>query len=97
MKANVKAKSLKQDTSAYTKMVGGLVALLLTVIVGVLVFWEVSDSIELNNDDANSSKNDTTDMASTVFSLLPIVALVIVASIILAVVMGFGGGGKGGM
>lgn len=31
-------------------------------------------------------------MASTVFSLLPIIALVVVAAIILGVVMGFGGG-----
>ncbi|MBS3749745.1 MAG: hypothetical protein KGY67_08630, partial [Candidatus Thermoplasmatota archaeon] len=61
-----------------------------------LVFWEVNDSIDLSSDDANTSRNETTDMASTVFSLLPLVALVIVASIILAVVMGFGGG-KGGM
>ena len=66
---------------------------------GVLVFWEMSDAITLDSADANTSKNETTDMASTVFSLLPLVALVIVASIILGVVVGFGGGGdnKGGM
>jgi len=96
MKANQSAKNFKQDTSGYTKIVGGLVALLLTIIIGVLVFWEVNDSIDLSSDDANTSRNETTDMASTVFSLLPLVALVVVASIILAVVMGFGGG-KGGM
>jgi hypothetical protein len=96
MKANQNAKNLKEDTSGYTKIVGGLVALLLTIIIGVLVFWEVNDSITLSSDDANDSRNETTDTASTVFGLLPLVALVVVASIILAVVMGFGGG-KGGM
>ena len=70
--------------------------MLLTIIIGVLVFWEVNDSITLDSTDANESRNETTDMASTVFSLLPLVALVVVASIILAVVMGFGGG-KGGI
>ena len=75
-------------------MVGGLVALLLVIIVGVLVFWEVNDSITLGNEEANESRNATTDMASTVFALLPLIALVLVASIILAVVMTFGGGKK---
>ena len=99
MKANQNViKGIKEDKAAYTKVVGGLVALLLTIIVGVLVFWEVNDSITLSSDTANTSRNETTSMASTVFSLLPIVALVIVAAIILAVVLGFGGGGgKPGM
>jgi len=84
-----------KDNRAYTKIVGSLVALLLTIIVGVLVFWEVADSIEMDSAEANESKNETTDMASTVFSLLPIVALVVVAAIILGVVLGFGGGRAG--
>jgi hypothetical protein len=63
----------------------------------VMIFWQVNDSIVLSNDDANTSRDGVTAMATTVFTLLPIVALVIVASIILAVVMGFGGGGKGGL
>ena len=97
MKANQKFKDIKADKTAYTKVVGGLVALLLTIIIGVLVFWEVNDAITLSSDDANTSRNQTTDMASTVFTLLPIVALVIVAAIILGVVLGFGGSGKRGM
>lgn len=48
---------------------------------------------------ANLSRNATTDMAGTVFGLLPIVALVIVAAIILGVILGFGAapGKKGGI
>jgi len=88
-------RKLIKNKAAYTKIVGGLVALLLMIIVGVLVFWETSDAIDLPNDDANTSKDTVTDMASTVFGLLPIVALVIVAGIIIAVIMGFGGGRKG--
>ena len=93
MKANQSIKNLKQDQAGYVKIVGGLVALLLMIIVGIMVFWEVSDSIELDSTEANDSKNETTDMASTVFGLLPIIALVVVASIIIGVIIGFGGGG----
>jgi len=95
MKANKKALDIVENKAAYTKVVGGLVALLLTIIVGVLVFWETNDAITLGTPAANTSRNATTTMASTVFSLLPLVALVIVASIILGVVLGFGGGRKG--
>ena len=95
MKSNRKFKELKQNNAGYVKVVGGLVALLLMIIVGILVFWETSDSIELSSADANASKNSTTDMATTVFDLLPIIALAVVASIIIGVIIGFGGSGKG--
>jgi len=95
MKANRSFKLLRNDKAGYTEAVGGLVALLLVIIIGVLVFWEVNDSITFTNDNANESRNETLDMASTVFALLPLIALVIVAGIILAVVMNFGGGKAG--
>jgi len=88
MKANQKFRNDK----GYMSAVGSLVGLLLTIIIGVLVFWEVSDAIQMKSEEANESKNKTTDMASTVFGLLPIVALVVVAAIILGVILGFGGG-----
>ena len=82
------------DKTGYARVVGGLVALLITIIAGVLVFWEFNDAVTLGSAAANTSRNATTSMASTVFGLLPLIALVVVASIILSVVMGFGGGGK---
>jgi len=54
----------KIDDHAYVKVVGTLVALLLTIIIGVLVFWEVSDAITLESQEAQESKNKTTDTAS---------------------------------
>jgi heme/copper-type cytochrome/quinol oxidase subunit 4 len=90
MKANHKIKEMKQDQAGYVKIVGGLVALLLMIIVGILVFWETSDAIDLSSDDGNDSKDKTTEMATTVFSLLPIIALAVVASIIIGVIIGFG-------
>jgi len=169
MKANQNAKKFSQNQEAYTKIVGGLVALLITIVIGVMIYWEVETSVDSfeeqtqtftgyshgNNasaqtitlDNSPNSASDTNitcysstagtlsyptfslshktvtitagsasnytqvnatytshlstdasesnDMSGTVFSLLPIVALVVVASIILAIVLGFGGGKKG--
>jgi len=92
MKANQKfIKS--EDAQIGVGMIGGLVALLITIIVGILIYWQLSGSIALTNDAANESRDGVNSMASTVFSLLPIIALVVVASIILGVVVGFGRGG----
>ena len=83
---------------------GGMIALLVAIIIGVLVFYEINDNISF--DSANTSaeqakyraaRNTTNDTAETVFTLLPIIAIVLIASIILAVVSGFGGRKGGGL
>lgn len=94
MRSNVKARSMNND-DGYIRVVGGLVALLLVIIIGVMIFWEVADSITLTNSQANESKNATTAMATTVFGLLPLIALVVVAAIILGVILAFGSGKVG--
>jgi len=187
MKANQKIKNMKNNDQGYTKVVGGLVALMLMIIVGIMVFWETFDSIdafdsvtetfttdtdgntftqwaggtsgsnytgeviELDNSpnsitsvvawngtgstvaeqtvtagtqyttshtlisivagqltnftqlnvtytsEMASSGDGATDMATTVFGLMPIIALAVVASIILMVIVGFGSSRKGGL
>ena len=89
--ANPILRSLDDD-SAYTKIVGGLIALLVTIGVGALVFWEITDNFEGSSSDANDSIDEVEDMASTVFDLLPIIALVVVAAIIIGIVVKMGGG-----
>lgn len=91
MKANSKFRQLKTENSGYTRVIGGLIALLVTIGVGALVFWEIIDSFEGTSAEANASMNSTTDMAATVFDLLPIVALVVVAAIIIGIVVKMGG------
>ena len=185
MKANKKIRNLSGDTKAYVKVVGGLVALLLMIIVAVMVYWETQGSIDAFGEVTETSTSDTdgntfvvygtreggigsnytgelvkldnsvdsigsvyacgtgltpqtctvtthytlnesryiwivgdvltnftqvnvtytsnmatgedttSDMAATVFNLLPIIALAVVASIIIGVIIGFGGGKKG--
>ena len=179
MKANQKTKSFRSDTNGNTKLVGGIVALLLVIIVGVLVFYQTEDSVSSfdeqyeeftgytrwaggttgsnytgvtitlsispnNAADTNvtcynesggageiegypaftlnhkniviagnatgnftqvnvtytthmgSDSAEVMGMAGTIFSLLPLIALVMVAGVILAVVMNFGSGRKNG-
>ena len=45
MKANKKFKSITGNVDAYTKVVGGIVALLLTIVIGVMIYYEVSDGV----------------------------------------------------
>jgi len=80
------------NRDGYTKMIGSVIALLVVIGVGALVYWEITDNFEGSSDAANDSLNDTNNMASTVFGLLPIVALVIVAAVIIGVVVRMGGG-----
>jgi len=91
----VKYLKLLKNDSGYVKLVGALIALLVTIGVGALVFWEITDNFEGSSTEANDSINETEDMASTIFGLLPIIALVVVAAIIIGVVVGMGGKGKG--
>ena len=85
------AEGLKKSDNAYARMVGGLVALLITIIVGILVYWQISGGITLTSDTANTSRDGVNTMATTVFGLLPIIAIVVIGSILIGLVIGFGG------
>ena len=101
MKANasLKLKSIKHDNKGQMAVtLGGMIALLVAIIIGVLVFYEINDNISFDSSASNTghvsyraARNSTNDTAETVFTLLPIIAIVLIASIILAVVAGFGG------
>jgi len=94
MKANSKSKNLKQGdhASLYAGAVGGLIALLVIIGVGAMIFYQVTDSFEGTNNETNDTIDETQDMGATVFGLLPIIALVLVASIIIGVVINMGTG-----
>lgn len=172
MKANQFIK-LKHDDSGYVKVVGGIIALLITILVGIMIYFNVVDSADAYDDSitetftgyawatANASawsvdldyspvnaantnvtcyngtagtesyptfglsnkrinvaadaadyfsqvnvtyvshiantESGATSTASSVFGLLPIIALVVVAVIIVGVVIGFGRGRGGGL
>lgn len=89
-------KAFRQERSGYAKVVGGLVGLMITIIIGILVYWQISGSITLSSDTANTSRDNVDTTASTVFLLLPIIAIVVIGSILIGLVAGFGGSGGGG-
>jgi len=92
-------RKLINNNEGYTKAVGMIIALLVTIGIGAVVFWEITDGITGSSTEANDSLNETQDMATTVFGLLPLIALVVVGAILIGIVIrGFaGGGGKGGI
>jgi len=94
MKANSKSKNLKQGdhASLYAGAVGGLIALLVVIGVGAMIFYQITDNFEGTSNESNDTIDEAQEMGTTVFGLLPIIALVLVASIIIGVVMTMGTG-----
>ena len=88
-------KKLSMSNHAYVQAVGALVALLVTIGVGAIVFFEITATFD-GEAAADDAVNDTEDMGATVFELLPIIALVVVAAIIIGVVITMGTGRRGG-
>jgi len=85
--------SLKKNDSGNVQMVGMVVGLLITIIIAVLIFYNVAGSIdtttidaELTGTPAANATDDTLDQAATFFTIAPILALVIIAVIIIGYV-----------
>lgn len=83
---------LKND-EADVKMIGAVVGILVTLIIAVLVFYNIAASIDTTSVDADlegtpsaNATEDTLDQTATFFSIAPIIAIVIVAVVILGYV-----------
>ena len=94
-------KTFWQNRDADAGMIGAIVALLVSIIIGVLIWYKISGAIFVGGwftgtgtgrSGALASANATNATASTVWALMPIVAIVLVASVILGIVMTFGRG-----
>ena len=86
-------RKLLKSNEAYTKLVGGVISLLITIGIGAVVYWEISDGFTGSSAEANASIAGVESMATTVFDLLPLIALVVVGALLIAIVMrGMGGG-----
>ena len=71
-------------------MIGAVVGILVTLIIAVLVFYNVAWSIDASSIDEDltgtptqNATDSTLDQAATFFTIAPIIAIVIVAVIIL--------------
>jgi len=93
-------RSLLHDKHADIKMVGAVVGILVTLIVAVLVFYNIAGSIDtttidgsiggVNETPAANATDATLSQASTFFSIAPIIAIVVVAVVILGYVSRIG-------
>jgi len=88
MKASIR--SFGQNNEADTAMIGGVIGILVTLIIAVLVFYNIASSIDTTSVDAEltgtPSANATTEVlnqAATFFTIAPIIAIVVVAVVIL--------------
>ena len=79
-----------EDDKGNVQMIGAVVGILVTLIIAVLVFYNVAGSIDTTTIDADltgtpaqNATDDTLSQAATFFTIAPIIAIVIVAVIIL--------------
>lgn len=79
----------------------GILVLLIAIIIGLLVFWEVNNAITMPqtaaggtrfSGDLTDSWNTTNDTAGTIFGLLPIIGIIMIAGIMLFYISRFGAG-----
>ena len=86
-------KNFLKDEHADVKMIGAVVGILVTLIIAVLVFYNIAASIDTTSIDADltgtpaaNATDATLDQAGTFFGIAPIIAIVIVAVVILGYV-----------
>jgi len=91
-------KPLLKNDEADVRMIGAVVGILITLIIAVLVFYNIAGSIdtttidgELTGTPAANATTDTLDQAATFFQIAPIIAIVVVAVVILGYVSKIGG------
>ena len=100
-------KPLLRNEEADVKMIGAVVGILVTLIVAVLVFYNIAGNIDVSGVDddlqdnlgLNTTSNTyaanatraTLDQSATFFTIAPIIAIVVVAVVILGYVGRIGG------
>ena len=86
-------KKLIENDEADVKMIGAVVGILVTLIIAVLVFYNIAGSIDTTSIDAGltgtpaaNATDATLDQSATFFAVAPIIAIVVVAVVILGYV-----------
>ena len=91
-------KKIIKDDQADVRMIGMVVGILVTLIIAVLVFYNIAGGIDTTSIDdsltgtpAANATADTLDQSATFFQIAPIIAIVVVAVVILGYVSRIGG------
>ena len=96
-------KPLLRNKEANVQMIGGVVGILVTLIIAVLVFYNIAASIDASDADTDIAANidanradaanatvATLDQSATFFTIAPIIAIVVVSVVILGYVAKIG-------
>jgi hypothetical protein len=91
------------DISGGAAMMGVVIATLIAIVCGVLVWYKINAAVFASGkapygagvtyNAYNATWLSVNTTANTIWTLFPIVCIVLIAGIVLAVVMGFGRGG----
>ena len=91
-------RKILKNNHADVRMIGAVVGILITLIIAVLVFYNIAGSIdtttidgELTGTPSANATDDTLAQAATFFQIAPIIAIVVVAVVILGYVSKIGG------
>ena len=93
-----KLKQLLKNDAGNVQMIGAVVGIFITLIIAVLVFYNVAASIDTTSIDANfdgtpaaNATDDTLEQSGSFFTIAPIIGIVAVAVVILGYVQRIGG------
>lgn len=94
-------KQFLQNKDADIRMIGAVIGIMVTLLIGILVFYNVTTSLDHTTIDAEfgptsatpawNASNATLDHAATFFQVAPIIGIVIVAVVVLGYVGRIGG------
>lgn len=89
---------LLRNKEGSAAMIGVVIAGLVSIIVGVMIWYKINTAIFAAGPGSmtgprvalNTTYASVNTSANTIWTLFPIVAIVVIAGVILAIVMGFG-------
>jgi len=94
MKANSKFLSDDHaDMSGITMALSGVIAIMLGIAIGILVFYKINGSIATGSTAGATIHDQMNTTMSTVWTLMPIIAIIVIASLMIGIVTRFGSGG----
>lgn len=68
-----------------------LAVIMVTIIVSVVIFYSVADSITMSSSTGQAQINNTTNQASQVFNLMNVIPIVAIAGLIISILLGYMG------
>ena len=83
----------KLNSHGSAQAIGIVLAFIITIAVGVMIYYKLNQAVVTAGggaDNIGDIYNSTNATALTIWTLFPIVGIVLIAGVILAVVMGFG-------